>query len=128
MMTAQSMLFAAAAFAGLASAALHAFGGGAMMARPFYRQAKAGGVATHAFRYCWHFVTLALFATAAGLAFLAVRPQHTFFGVYLTANAFGFSALSFLVSKIEGAPPLKSPPAILGAIIGVLGLAALAAG
>lgn len=127
-MTTQMMFYAAAAIAGLATCALHAFAGGALMARPFYLKASAGGVPTQAFRYCWHFVTLALFATAVGFAFLTAHPQYAFFGVYLTANAFGFSALSFLVSKIEGASPLKSPPAILGAIIGAMGLAALAMG
>ncbi len=127
-MTTQMIFYAAATIAGFATCALHAFAGGAIMARPFYQQAAAGGISTHAFRYCWHFVTLALFATGAGFAFLTLQPQHAFFGVYLTANAFGFSALSFLVSNIEGAPPFKSPPAILGAIIGALGLAALAVG
>lgn len=127
-MYAQSMLFAAAAFASLASAALHAFGGGAVMARPFYRAATARGVATHAFRYCWHFVTLMLSATAGGYAFLAFRPDAVAFGAYLTVTAIGLSALGFIVSRIERAPPSKSPPAILGAIIGALGLAALLAG
>jgi len=122
------ILYAAAALAGFATCALHAFAGGAIMARPFYGQAAEKGVSTHAFRYCWHFVTLALFATAIGFAFLAAQPQYAFFGIYLTANVLGFSALSFLVSKIEGAPLFKSPPAILGAIIGALGCAALAAG
>lgn len=127
-MTTQMMFYAAAAIAGFTTCALHTFAGGAIMARPFYRKAAEKGVSTQAFRYCWHFVTVTLFATAIGFAFLAYRPDHAPFGVYLTANAFGFSALSFLVSNIEGAPPFKSPPAILGAIIGALGLAALAVG
>jgi hypothetical protein len=123
----QSMFYIAASIAALSSSGLHAFAGGAAMARPFYRQANASGINTHGFRYCWHFVTLVLTATSIGYAFLAVRPQFGFFGVYLTLTAFGISILSFAVSRIEGAAPLKSPPAILGAIIAILGCAALVA-
>lgn len=127
-MTTQTILYAAASLASLGACALHAFGGGAIMARPFYARAVAAGVSTHAFRFCWHFVTLVLFAMAVGFAFLIRQPDIQPFAIFLTAMALGVSALSFLVSKIESAPPLKSPPAILGAIIGALGFAAIIAG
>jgi hypothetical protein len=127
-MVLQSNLYAAAAVASLASAGLHAFAGGAIMARPFYRKAPVSGISTGPFRYCWHFVTVTLVAMAAGYAVLSQRPDLAPFGVYLTAQAMGVSALSFIVSGIEKAPPLKSPPAILGAIIAAFGLAALSQG
>lgn len=75
--------------------------------------------------HCWHFVTVTLVAMAAGYAVLSHRPDLAPFGAYLTAQAIGISALSFIDSGIEKAPPLKSPPAILGAIIAAFGLAAL---
>lgn len=120
-----NVLYAAASIASIASYALHAFGGGAWIARPFYRKASAHGVRTHAFRYCWHFISAALIAIGAGFAFLAVAPQHWPLGVFLTLNAVLFSALSVAVSRMEGAPALKSPPTTLFALIAALGLAAL---
>lgn len=127
-MTAQAHFYAAASLASFASCALHAFGGGALMARPFYRKALAQGVSTHAFRYCWHFVTAALIAMGAGFAFLAVEPQHLPLGVHLTLSAVMFSGLSIAVSQIECAPALKSPPTTLCAIIAALGFSAILAG
>jgi len=50
-MTITSLLYAAAALASIASYAAHAFAGGALMARPFYRKASAQGINTHAFRF-----------------------------------------------------------------------------
>lgn len=124
-MSAKALLYAAASLASLASYALHAFGGGASIARPFYRKASAHGVGTHAFRYCWHFISAALIAIGAGFAFLAVAPQHWPLGMFLTLNALVFSTLSIAVSRMEGAPALKSPPTTLFALIAALGLAAL---
>ena len=119
-------LYAAAAIASLASTALHAFAGGALMARPFYRKASAQGINAHAFRYCWRFVSAVLIAMAAGFAALAVDPGQWFLGVFLTMTAAAGSGLSVFVAGIEKSPPLKSPPTSLFAIIAALGCAALA--
>jgi hypothetical protein len=124
-MTTTSLLYAAAAFACVVSYAAHAFGGGALMARPFYRKAAAHNVSTHAFRYCWHFVSVALVAMAAGFASLAVDPRQWFLGAFLTLTAAVGSGLSVLVAGMEKSPPLKSPPTTLFAIIAALGCAAL---
>lgn len=126
-MTTQMMFYAAAAVAGFTTCALHAFAGGALMARPFYAKAAAHGIRTQAFRFCWHFISATLIAIGAGYAFLALEPQHWPLGVFLTASAAAYCALSIGVSIIEKSAPLKSPPTILCAIIASLGFAALAA-
>ncbi len=123
----KNLLYAAASIASVASYALHAFGGGALMARPFYREAGARGVKTHAFRYCWHFVSAAILAMGAGFAFLATEPGNAPFGFFLTASAASFCGLSVAVSAIENAPALKSPPTVLFALIAAIGCAALLA-
>lgn len=124
-MTAQQTLYAAAAFASIASYALHAFGGGALMARPFYAKAAAADIRSQAFRFCWHFVSATLIAIGAGYAFLAFEPQHWPLGVFLTGSAAAYCALSIGVSLIEKSSPLKSPPTTLCAIIAALGAAGL---
>lgn len=124
-MTTTSILYAAAAFASFVSYALHAFAGGALMARPFYRKASAQGINTQAFRYCWHFVSVALIAMAAGFAALAVDPGQWLLGAFLTLTAASGSGVSVFVAGIEQSPPLKSPPTILFAIVAALGCAAL---
>ncbi len=121
----KSALYAAASIASVASYALHAFGGGALMARPFYRKAGAEGISTHAFRYCWHFVSAAVLAMSAGFAFLSTEPGNTPFGLFLTVSAASFCGLSVAVSAIERAPALKSPPTTLFALIAAIGCAAL---
>ena len=127
-MTTTSILYAIAALASLVSYALHAFVGGALMARPFYRKASTHQVRTQAFRYCWHFVSVALVAMAAGFAALAVDPRQWFLGAFLTLTAAVGSGLSVLVAGMEKSPPLKSPPTTLFAIIAAFGLGALLAG
>ncbi len=124
-MTTTSILYAAAALACVVSYALHAFGGGALMARPFYRKASAHGINTQAFRYCWHFVSVALVTMAAGFAVLAVDPRQWFLGAFLTMTAVAGSGLSVVVAGMEKSLPLKSPPTTLFAIIAALGSAAL---
>lgn len=126
-METKSLLYAAASAATIASYALHAFYGGAWLARPFYRKAAASGVRTQAFRYCWHFVSMAVLAMGAGFAFLATEPLNAPFGLFLTASAASFSGLSVAVCAIEKAPPLKSPPTVLFALIAAIGGAALLA-
>src|SRR3990167_8322630 len=90
-MSGQAYLYAAASIASVATAALHAFAGGAMMARPFYRKAGLHGLSTHAFRYCWHFVTVALVLMGAGNAYLATAPQLWPLGAYLSVSAASYS-------------------------------------
>jgi len=126
-MTTTSLLYAAAALACVASYAAHAFAGGAMMARPFYRKASAQGINPHAFRYCWHFVSVALIAMAAGFAALAVDPAQWMLGAFLTLTAAAGSGLSVVVASMQKSPPLKSPPTTLFAIIAALGCAAMIA-
>lgn len=127
-MSAQPLLYAAASAVSLASYALHAFGGGALMARPFYQKASAGGVPTQAFRYCWHFLSAALIAMSAGYAFLVAFPQQWALGAFLTASAACFSALSIIIARIERSPALRSPPTTLFALIAVFGATAITAG
>lgn len=124
-MTTTSLLYAAAALACVASYAAHAFAGGALMARPFYRKASAQGINAHAFRYCWHFVSVTLIAMAAGFAALAVDPGQWLLGAFLTLTAAAGSGLSVVVAQMEKSPPLKSPPTTLFAIIALLGVAGL---
>ena len=124
---AQERFYSSAAVASIASYALHAFAGGALMARPFYAKAAASGVRTQAFRFCWHFVSVALIALGAGFCFLVFRPDQWALGAMLTGMAAAFGVLSVAVSMIEKSNPLKSPPTTLCAIITALGAAGLAA-
>jgi hypothetical protein len=126
-MAAGALLYASASVASLVGCALHAFAGGAGLARPFYRKAAATGVRTQSFRYCWHFVTLSLAALAAGFAFMATSTDAAPLGVFLTASAAGYSALSVAIAQLERAPALKSPPTLIGAVIAAFGSAALLA-
>ncbi|NWG92382.1 MAG: hypothetical protein HXY21_07710 [Parvularculaceae bacterium] len=121
------VLYAAASAASLAGCGLHALAGGAMLARPFYRQAAASGVRTQSFRYCWHFVTFSLAMLAAGFAFLATSPDAAPLGIFLTASAAGSSALSIVIARAERALALASPPTLIGAVIAAIGAAALLA-
>ncbi|MFZ5617971.1 MAG: hypothetical protein ACOZAA_11715 [Pseudomonadota bacterium] len=124
-MSTKALLYTAASLASLGSYALHAFAGGAWIARPFYREASAHGVRTHAFRYCWHFISAALIAIGAGFAFLAAAPQHWPLGVFLTISTAAYCILSIVIARIEKAPALKSPPTLLCALIAAIGAAAL---
>lgn len=122
-----TIFYGAASVAGFFTMSAHAFGGGALLARPFYEAAAVGGVRTQSFRFCWHFVTVSIAGVAAGFAHLATSPGNAPFGVFLTASAALWSALSVAVARIEDASPLKSPPTFLGALVAGFGAAALLA-
>ncbi len=107
--------------------ALHAFGGGALMARPFYAKAPAAGIPAGAFRYCWHFVSVTLVAMSAGYLALVWHPGQSAPGILWTAMALSLCALAVIVSMIGKSSPLKSPPALIFAIVAAAGIAALAA-
>lgn len=127
-MTTQQLFFAAAAAASLISLVAHAFIGGRIIAAPALAEAHAARRIRRPFIYCWHFVSVALGATAAGFAWLALSPLDAALAAYLTAFAALISLLSVVVARLENASPLSMPPATLGAIIAVFGAAGIAAG
>lgn len=119
------LLLVAAALSGLLCVA-HVVGGGKMILQPMLG-ASFDPVAKRTMYFCWHYVTLALAATAGGLAYAAFEPAPLF-AAFLLAQLGALALLHFTLAstaKVERGVAKMFQWAIFATITGV-GVAGLA--
>lgn len=121
-----NLALVAAAGLSLLTWAIHTFIGSREIAAPLMRSDLAG-VPKYTVYYCWHVVTLVLFAMALGFAYAACVPASIALGVFLTVLSGAFMAWSLALVVTGERTALELPQwslfaAITGAgVVGVLG-------
>lgn len=84
----------AAAIASLITCAVHTFVGGAEIAKPLLRTEGLSRVPKLTAYYCWHMVTILLFAMGLAYGYAATVPGNTALVVAMTGLAASFAVLS----------------------------------
>ncbi len=103
---------------------LHTFVGGPDVAKPLLESDMAT-VPKYTNYYCWHLVTLTLFAMAGSFLVAAVWPSAWELSLLATALAAGFAIWSVLLNIIAKTSFLKLPQWILftpTSLFGILGM------
>jgi len=120
----QAGLLWAASVSSLATFAVHTFIGGAYVARPLLADRALPKAAKWLAYYCWHIVTMLLFAMAVvfGLAAANLATRDIAFGLSLFCTA--CSVLSIAVALKAGIAPWRFPSTSLFALSAVFGIAA----
>lgn len=115
----------AAGLVSLLTAFTHLFAGGRFIARPLLQSSLSRTVrATHYF--CWHMVTLLLFAMAAAFGLAASAQQHHPLAFAATSLAAAFFVLNATWLTAWRVGPLRMPQWAFFLMITVLGIGALA--
>jgi hypothetical protein len=114
-----NVAFAAAAALALLTWGLHTFAGGPEVARPLLASAlpPVPKLTTY---YCWHLVTIVLFAQAGAFAYAAVTPTGRDVAAFATALAFAFALWSVLLVAWKHRRPLELPQWLLFGAIGAV--------
>ena len=107
-----NIFLAIAALLSLVTWAIHTFVGGPHAARPLLAS-KLGPMAKYTNYYCWHLVTLTLFAMAAGFGYAAVVPEGRDVAILLTILSAGFAVWSLILVGISRRSPVELPQWIL---------------
>jgi hypothetical protein len=120
----QAGLLWAASASLLAAFAVHTFIGGVFVARPLLADRTLPKAAKWLAYYCWHIVTMLLFAMSVvfGLAAAGSMARNVAFGLSLFCAA--CSLLSIAVALKAGISPWRFPSTSLFALAAVFGIAA----
>lgn len=121
----QTVFFAGAALALLATFAVHTFVGGVFVARPLLADRTLPKASKWLNYYCWHITTLVILAMCGAFAYAAMRPNAADLAAAVTALAFSFSGLSVWTALKGGINPLRFPSTTLFAVTAALGFAGL---
>jgi hypothetical protein len=120
----QAGLLWAASATLLATFAVHTFIGGVYVARPLLADQVLPKAAKWLAYFCWHIVTMLLFAMAVvfGLAAASCITRNVAFGLSLFCTA--CSVLSITVALKAGIAPWRFPSTSLFALAAMFGFAA----
>ena len=120
----QAGLLWAASVSSLATFAVHTFIGGVYVARPLLADRALPKAAKWLAYYCWHIVTMLLFAMAVVFCLAAANliTRDVAFGLSLFCTA--CSVLSIAVALKAGIVPWRFPSTSLFALSAVFGFAA----
>jgi len=110
---------ALAAALSLGTWALHAFVGGREVAGPLLRSALRP-VPKYTSYYCWHLVTIVLFAMAAAFAYGAVVPGGRDVAALALILSSAFAVWSLALVRWKRQPPLHLPQWLLFIAISVV--------
>jgi hypothetical protein len=120
----QTTLLWGAAIAALVTFGVHTFVGGVYVARPLLADQGLPKAAKWLAYYCWHIVTMLLFALSLsyGAAAMGRLPEGASVG--LSAFAAACSLLSIVVALKGGIAPWRFPSTTLFALTAALGFGA----
>ncbi len=117
-----NLFFLLAALVSFFTCGVHYFAGGKEIARPLLNHDTLHPVVKFTHYYCWHLVTLALFAMSAGFALAAAAPKYLVLGVEWTILAATFAIWNVALFIWKKQSPLQliqwmlfTPIAVLGA-------------
>jgi len=110
---------AVAAALSLGTWALHTFVGGREIAGPLLRSGLHP-VPKYTNYYCWHLVTIVLFAMAAAFAYGAVVPAGRDVAAFALMLSSAFAAWSLALVRWTRQPPLRLPQWLLFLAISVV--------
>ena len=96
--------------------AIHTFAGGPTIARPLVESEKED-VPKYTNYYCWHVVTITLFAMAAGYLYAGLRPGGEDVAVLVTALVAGYFAWGLVLVVWKKQRHVEMPQWILFAIL-----------
>ena len=111
----------AASAAAFATFAIHTWIGGPAIARPLLRAGDIHDVAKYTNYYCWHLVTLTLFAMGGGFAWAAMHPEGIELGWMSFLLSFAFLVWNVLLIAWKKQKPLEMPQWILFLVVSALG-------
>ena len=120
-----NVYLATAAGFSLFTALLHTFLGGREIARPLLDASDINDVAKYTNYYCWHLVTIALFAMAVSFAWTSMNPAAQALAVCWTAIATLFALWSIALVVWKEQSIVAMPQWGLFTAIAVLGLLGL---
>lgn len=101
---------------------IHVFAGGKEIVRPLLAANDLDRIPKLTLYYCWHLVTIAIAAIAAGFLYSGFFAGSREIVIAATGGALLFAALSLLIVAHRRVKPLDLPQWILFAPAGVLGL------
>lgn len=111
---------AVAALFSFATWGIHTFLGGPAVARPLL-EAEMEPVAKYTNYYCWHIVTIVLFAMATGYGWAAIEPGALDVAFGLTALSGAFGAWNLALVAWSRRTPIELPQWTLFLAIGLAG-------
>jgi len=118
-------LFSAGALAAFL-ALVHVFLGGPEVAKPLLQSNDMPDVAKYVNYYCWHLVTITIFAMAIGLIWDSVDPVQTGLAWMWAVIAVLFTLWSIVLVVWKGQKPFQMPQWLLFAPVAALAIVGLA--
>jgi len=103
-------------------ATLHLTLGGREVARPLLAAEALDPVVRYTSYYCWHLVTIVLYAMAAGFGAAAILPGGSLLVGFLTISACAFSLWGFVLVAVHSRSFAELPQGLLFLPVAVLGL------
>ncbi|MEL6287307.1 MAG: hypothetical protein AAFQ35_00885 [Pseudomonadota bacterium] len=119
-----NMWLASASLGSLGIAVLHVIAGGRIAARPLL-DSDLRFLAKQTHYYCWHLVTLAILAIAAGLGYAAAFADGVDVGWFAVLLAAAFTVWSLALGAMRGGKFVALPQWALFAPVAALGLIGL---
>ena len=115
----------AAAIAGFITCGIHVTAGGRDIARPLLAARDLADVPKLTHYYCWHLVTIVLFALGVAFLWAAYDPGAAELAWFATAIALAFMIWGLALVVWKRQPTRLMPQWTLFAVIAALGLAGL---
>lgn len=109
------------------TALTHTFVGGPEIAKPLLRARDIPDMPKYVNYYCWHAVTITLFAMAVGFVWAAIDPSQTGLAVMWTFIALLFMAWSIVLVTWKRQNPWMMPQWVMFMVVSVLAVAGLVA-
>ena len=115
--------FIAASIASFIAFLIHVFVGGPKIAKPLLEARDIQTVPKLTNYYCWHGITIVLFAMAASFAWAAFYPDGIELAVLATGLSGAFTVWGLGLVTVKGQSTRTMPQWVLFAVIAGLGLA-----